>query len=132
MEDYLDYQKRIAKFNIEFCKIIEDNKISEIKDLIFSDTYSNITIEEREGQIFISAFIQHHEEVLKYLIFDYGIKEDYFLEWDKNKNDITVDILGVETFQEVVRQMFKTRTLNKELNTELDNRAKNTSKKPKV
>lgn len=131
MEDYLDYHKRINDFSIEFRKIVESNKKHKIKNLIYSDAYSKLTIEEKEGQIFISSFIEQNEEVLKYLIFDYGIKENYFLEWYKNKNEHTVNILGVSEFQEIVKQMFKTRRLNEELGKELCI-SSNSSKKPKV
>lgn len=131
MEDYLEYHKRINDFSIEFRKIVESNKKHKIKNLISSDAYSNLTIEEKEGQIFISSFIEKNEEVLKYLIFDYGIKENYFSEWYQNKNEHTVNILGVSEFQEIVKQMFKTRRLNEELNKELGI-SSDTSKKPKV
>jgi hypothetical protein len=91
---------------------ILDN-IEEIKQILISDSFPSLTKEEQEKYVFKSAnliFSLRNQglEILKYLVFDYGIKEEYC-------------VPAIEQyFTAEVKEMFKIRKLNAELNSDLE------------
>lgn len=97
------------------------NNIEEIQHILFSDCYPGLTQSEKETNIFIIAndLLETKElgqDVLKYLIFDYKIKEN----------------LPFKSFHtKEVNAMFESRNLNNELINELED-LNGTNKKLKI
>jgi hypothetical protein len=113
----LDKIKNFEQLYQRTVKACESNNAKEIKDMLSSDCYPSLTQKEKETNIFVIANdlfenTKEGQDILKYLIFDYGINEDHlFHEHDAKE----------------VKAMFEARSLN----NELDNSNK-PSKKPKI
>jgi hypothetical protein len=121
MENHDDYAERSKGFSSEIGQAIGANDIKEIECLMTSNAYPRMTKEEKEHQTLVSAYIAHNKKVIKFLIFDYGIKEEYFIETCQNMNEVTIDILNVAKLSEEVKHMFAIRNLNNELSNTLSN-----------
>jgi hypothetical protein len=131
-EDFQSYRNRSSKFCLEIGNAIKNNDMIKIKNMIVSDTYTNLSFEEKENQTFISAYTLLNTEVLAYLIFEYEIKEHYFIESYKNISYSAMQILGIDEFQNEVKEMFEKRKLKSELIKELDILNTTSEKRTKV
>jgi hypothetical protein len=113
-------------FQTELINIIGNNNLNGLKQLISSPTFSILTKEQIDSSAFQVAYFTceqmrvHESEIIKYLIFDYGIKEE---------NSIDLIKVNVNPF---IKQMFQSRNLNTELSVELENTSNRPSKKLKV
>jgi hypothetical protein len=113
-------------FQTELINIIGNNNLNGLKQLISSPTFSILTKEQIDSSAFQVAYFTceqmrvHESEIIKYLIFDYGIKEE---------NSIDLIKVNVNPF---IKQMFQSRNLNAELSLELENTSNRPSKKLKV
>lgn len=114
------YINRSKIFSLEIGQAINANDANKIKDLIISDSYPELTFEEKEWQAFVSTYIVQNKELLKYFIFDYQIKEKYFLENLKNMNEAATNMLGVSNLKDEVIKMFEIRNLKNDLSKALD------------
>lgn len=111
-------QSSLAEFRKEVRDAILGNDLNTIKNILFSDKYPHYNQAYKETQIFQVATmlylsssittidIKKGEEVLKYLIFEYNIKEE-----------TSIDKTGLP---DEIKEMFSIRKFHKDLNQELD------------
>lgn len=97
------------------------NNLEEIKRILSYDSYPELTQEEKEKHLFMSANISFYYsqlgmDILSYLVLEYGIKED--------------PSIGLYIKQEI-EELFWKRKLNEDLEKELGDNNKS-SKKLKV
>jgi hypothetical protein len=116
-----DKAKSLGEIHSRTLLACGSNDIKDIQQILLTDCYPNLTQEEKETNVFVSTIVsleytQLGHEILRYLILDYGIKEDH-------------SVKGYNT--EEAKELFTKRELNKELNSELGDKNKS-SKKPKV
>ena len=97
------------------------NDLDEIKRMLSSGSYPELTLDEKEKHIFMSANISFYytnlgKDILSYLILEYGIKEEH-----------PIDLY----FKKEIEELFWKRKLNEDLSKELCDSNKST-KRPKV
>jgi hypothetical protein len=131
-ENVQSYRNRSSKFCLDIGNAINLNDMNAIKNIIASKSYTDLTLEEKESQAFISAYTLLNTEVLTYLIFDYQIKEKYFIQTCTNIGYSAKQILGVDEFENEVKQMFEKRNLKLELTKDLDNGNTTSEKRTKI
>jgi hypothetical protein len=113
-------------FQTELINIIGNNNLNGLKQLISSPTFSILTKEQIDSSAFQVAYFTceqmrvHESEIIKYLIFDYCIKEEN-----------SIDLIKVNV-NPLIKKMFQSRNLNAELSVELENTSNRPSKKLKV
>lgn len=91
-----------------------DKNLEIIKKTLTNKCYENLTQDEKEEAVFLAIyheciFESKDDKFLKYIIFDYKIKEE-----------ISVEKILKDDLDQKVKVMFDTRRLNEELNHELD------------
>lgn len=112
-------------FITDVIKAIEKNNIDRILQIFDSTDYPSLTLDKKEELIFQKVlgsftFKNIGEEILNYLIFNYKIKEE---------NSINTIIGEVEP---IIKEMFEKRTLNDELNTDLQVQKNKSQNKIKI
>jgi hypothetical protein len=127
-----DYTKQIGRFCSEIVQAIDDNNINKLIDIINSDKYDKLTLNEKESHAFISVYISYNKEMLQHLIFEYNIKENNSIEHIKDTSAGIVQILDVNGLKEEITHMFTTRRLNDELASELDTNLDKPTNKLKI
>jgi hypothetical protein len=103
-------------------RIMNYHDTDGLKKLMSSNTFSALPRNEIEFKAFNFAYFRtdnnFNNDMLKYLIFDYGIKEE-----------VSIDL--IKKINPIVKHMFEVRNLKSELSSDLDSK-KQANKKMKI
>jgi hypothetical protein len=124
----MEMTERVARLiNNTVDHAITVNDMADIDFILSGKPFPEMPKSKLEAQTFSTSYFEFvrngHDNALKYLIFSYNINEETSV--------FPLAKLGID-IDKRVKQMFQTRNLNKELNTNLKNNNEYTSKKPKV
>lgn len=105
-------ENEIKSFTSEIGNALLSLDIKRVDELLNIEQYSLISNERKMQILFVNAhaclhFLDNNEEIIKYLIFDCNIDQDF-----------ARDSIGLELGDTVIK-MFKLRELNKELSLQL-------------
>ena len=105
---------------------IDSNNIEQIKTIIFSKTYPEVSQDNKEKEVFNALMRSFNydgegEDLLKYLIFEYEISEVNSLR----------DIPNEDKYEHI-KSLFTLRDLSNSLSRELSSKTSNHNKKLKV
>jgi hypothetical protein len=109
--------------DLTITQAIRSKNLESIKNVLLINTYSFLNQDEKEEVVFKAIYYDYARNItddsfLKYLIFEYNIKENN-------------SIKNISNLNNNVKNMFESRKLNEDLNQELNNDNK-TGKKLKV
>lgn len=113
-------------FQNELINIIGNNDLDGLKQLMSSPSFSILTKEQIESSAFQVSYFTcdhkhiHDNDIIKYLIFDYNIKEEN-----------SIDLIKVN-INPLVKKMFESRRIQSELSVELNNTSDKPNRKTKV
>jgi len=109
----MNYNDIREQYLSDMHKIIISNNLKLIDSVICFDSYPPLTQKDKEKELFYMIYLDFiisntSENVLKYLIFDYQI----------DKNNASIGALG--EMDQRVQRMFDSRSLNTDLNKNLE------------
>jgi hypothetical protein len=103
---------------------IEHNSVATLEYLMSSSLFSVLSEDEKQSLAFQATYLSLDKnptnDILKYLVFDYSIKEE-----------MSINLI-IDEVHPIVKDMFDTRRLNDELVSELDKNLDKSIRKLKI
>lgn len=109
-----------------------NGNMDEIRYLLTSpDLEEHADLHYANDKATMIAIAEQNTDILKYFIFELNIERSYFIEFYMNMLLVNPNVAKKV---EIVKEMFEKRTLNEQLNKELDSDiiSQTTKKKPKI